>query len=113
MQRLIGDDLALTQEFLAQMIGVQRSGVNAIAQELQKLEMISPIREAKFAFSTDRGSNSWHANVTPPSMRTTRRSSILKEPRQICPADKPESVTRQTLALRSYSFSRWTASSAS
>lgn len=41
MQRLIGDDLALTQEFLAQMIGVQRSGVNAIAQELQKLEMIS------------------------------------------------------------------------
>jgi CRP-like cAMP-binding protein len=41
MQSLVGDDLALTQEFLAQMIGVQRSGVNAIAQELQKLEMIS------------------------------------------------------------------------
>ncbi|MGB3044507.1 MAG: Crp/Fnr family transcriptional regulator [Xanthobacteraceae bacterium] len=41
MQRLVGDDLNLTQEFLAQMMGVQRSGVNAIAQELQKLGMIS------------------------------------------------------------------------
>lgn len=41
MQRLVGDDLNLTQEFLAQMMGVQRAGVNAIAQELQKLEMIS------------------------------------------------------------------------
>jgi hypothetical protein len=37
MQRLVGDDLTLTQEFLAQMMGVQRSGVNAIAQELQEL----------------------------------------------------------------------------
>lgn len=36
MQRLAGDDLNLTQEFLAQMMGVQRAGVNAIAQELQK-----------------------------------------------------------------------------
>jgi hypothetical protein len=41
MQRLVGDDLNLTQEFLAQMMGVQRSGVNAIAQELQKLWIIS------------------------------------------------------------------------
>lgn len=41
MQRLVGNDLDLTQEFLAQMMGVQRAGVNAFAQELQKLEMIS------------------------------------------------------------------------
>lgn len=41
MQRLVGDDLNLTQEFLAQMMGVQRGGVNAIAQDLQKLEMIT------------------------------------------------------------------------
>lgn len=41
MQSLAGDNLNLTQEFLAQMIGVQRSGVNEIAQELQKLQMIT------------------------------------------------------------------------
>jgi CRP-like cAMP-binding protein len=41
MQHLVGDNMDLTQEYLAQMMGVQRSGVNAIAQELQKLELIS------------------------------------------------------------------------
>jgi CRP-like cAMP-binding protein len=37
MQRLAGNDLPLTQEFLAQMIGVQRTSVSTIAGSLQKL----------------------------------------------------------------------------
>lgn len=41
MQHLAGDDLLLTQEFLAQMMGVRRTSVTDVAQELQKLGMIS------------------------------------------------------------------------
>jgi len=41
MQRLAGNDLPLTQEFLAQMMGVQRTSVTTIAGSLQKLGMIT------------------------------------------------------------------------
>jgi CRP-like cAMP-binding protein len=41
MQRLVGDDLPLTQEFLAQMMGVRRTSVTSVAQELQMLGLIS------------------------------------------------------------------------
>jgi len=41
MQRLVGNDLPLTQEFLAQMMGVQRTSVSTIAGSLQKLGMIT------------------------------------------------------------------------
>jgi len=41
MHRLVGDDLPLTQEFLAQMMGVRRSSVSGIAAELQKLGLIT------------------------------------------------------------------------
>ena len=41
MQDLAGDDLPLTQEFLAQMMGVQRTSVNGVAGELQKAGMIT------------------------------------------------------------------------
>lgn len=41
MQRLVGDDLSLTQEFLAQMMGVQRTSVTQVAQDLQQTGMIS------------------------------------------------------------------------
>jgi CRP-like cAMP-binding protein len=41
MQRLAGNDLPLTQEFLAQMMGVQRTSVSTIAGSLQKLGMIT------------------------------------------------------------------------
>ncbi|MDB5521242.1 MAG: hypothetical protein JWQ82_839, partial [Tardiphaga sp.] len=44
MQRLVGDDLPLTQEFLAQMMGVARSSVNKIAGELQDMGMINYTR---------------------------------------------------------------------
>lgn len=40
MQALAGDDLQLTQEFLAQMMGVRRTSVSAIAQELQRSGLI-------------------------------------------------------------------------
>lgn len=40
MQALAGDNLQLTQEFLAQMIGVRRTSVSAIAQELQRAGLI-------------------------------------------------------------------------
>jgi CRP-like cAMP-binding protein len=41
MQKLVGDELSLTQEFLAQMMGVRRTSVTEIAGELQRLGMIS------------------------------------------------------------------------
>jgi CRP-like cAMP-binding protein len=37
---LSGDDLALTQEFLAQMLGVQRSSVSVVANTLQRAGLI-------------------------------------------------------------------------
>jgi CRP-like cAMP-binding protein len=36
MQRLVGDDIPLTQEFLAQMMGVGRSSVSPVASQLQR-----------------------------------------------------------------------------
>ncbi len=44
MQELAGDELPLTQEFLAQMIGVRRTSVTEVATELQKDGMISYTR---------------------------------------------------------------------
>jgi CRP-like cAMP-binding protein len=38
---LAGDNLALTQEFLSQMLGVQRSSVSLVANTLQKAGLIS------------------------------------------------------------------------
>jgi DNA-binding XRE family transcriptional regulator len=34
MQKLVGDELFLTQEFLAQMVGLRRSSVTEIAGQL-------------------------------------------------------------------------------
>lgn len=41
MHHLVGDDLPLTQEFLAQMMGVRRSTVTQIAGDLQRAGMIT------------------------------------------------------------------------
>jgi len=41
MQKLVGDELPLTQDFLAQMMGVRRTSVSEIAGQLQKAGMIS------------------------------------------------------------------------
>jgi CRP-like cAMP-binding protein len=41
MHELVGDDLPLTQDFLAQMMGVRRTSVTNVAIELQKAGMIS------------------------------------------------------------------------
>jgi DNA-binding transcriptional regulator YhcF (GntR family) len=41
MHDLVGVDLPLTQEFLAQMMGVRRTTVTAVAGELQKAGMIT------------------------------------------------------------------------
>jgi CRP-like cAMP-binding protein len=41
MHRLVGDELPLTQEFLAQMMGVRRTSVTQVAVELQRAGMIS------------------------------------------------------------------------
>jgi CRP-like cAMP-binding protein len=41
MRRLVGEDFPLTQEFLAQMMGVRRTSVNSVAQELQERGLIS------------------------------------------------------------------------
>jgi hypothetical protein len=41
MQKLVGDELPLTQEFLAQMMGVRRTSVSEIAGKLQNAGMIS------------------------------------------------------------------------
>jgi CRP-like cAMP-binding protein len=41
MQKLVGDDLPLTQEFLAQMMGVRRTSVTEVAGKLQKAGMIT------------------------------------------------------------------------
>ena len=44
MHELIGDDLPLTQDFLATMMGVDRTTVTEVAMELQKAGMISYAR---------------------------------------------------------------------
>jgi CRP-like cAMP-binding protein len=41
MHELAGADLPITQEFLAQMMGVRRTSVSPVARELQKAGMIS------------------------------------------------------------------------
>lgn len=41
MHDLVGPDIPLTQEFLAQMMGVRRTSVSEVAGELQKAGMIS------------------------------------------------------------------------
>jgi Mn-dependent DtxR family transcriptional regulator len=41
MHELAGVDLPLTQELLAQMMGVRRTSVTAVAGDLQKAGMIS------------------------------------------------------------------------
>jgi CRP-like cAMP-binding protein len=41
MHELVGDELPLTQDFLAQMMGVQRTSVNFVATALQKAGTIS------------------------------------------------------------------------
>jgi CRP-like cAMP-binding protein len=41
MHELVGVDLPLTQEFLAQMMGVRRTSVTGVAHELQKAGMIA------------------------------------------------------------------------
>lgn len=44
MQKLCGDDIPLTQEFLAQMMGVRRTSVTHVAVGLQKRGMITYYR---------------------------------------------------------------------
>jgi CRP-like cAMP-binding protein len=41
MHRLVGDELPLTQEFLAQMMGVRRTSVTEVAGDLQRAGMIT------------------------------------------------------------------------
>jgi hypothetical protein len=41
MHQLAGDDLLLTQEFLAQMMGVRRTTLTGVAGELQRAGMIA------------------------------------------------------------------------
>ncbi|WP_299802883.1 Crp/Fnr family transcriptional regulator [Tardiphaga sp.] len=41
MQKLVGDDLLLTQEFLAQMMGVRRTSVTQVAANMQREGMIT------------------------------------------------------------------------
>src|ERR1700710_298643 len=41
MQGLVGDELPLTQDFLAQMMGVRRTSVNEVAGDLQRAGMIT------------------------------------------------------------------------
>jgi CRP-like cAMP-binding protein len=54
MQRLVGNDLPLTQEFLAQMMGVARSSVNKIVGELQDRGMITYSRGRLRIIDTDK-----------------------------------------------------------
>jgi CRP-like cAMP-binding protein len=44
MQNLVGNDLMLTQEFLAQMMGVRRTSVTQVAGDLQRSGMITYAR---------------------------------------------------------------------
>jgi Mn-dependent DtxR family transcriptional regulator len=44
MHDLVGNEIPLTQEFLAQMMGVGRNSVTGVASELQKTGMITYAR---------------------------------------------------------------------
>ena len=53
MHELVGTDLPLTQEFLAQMMGVRRTSVTGVASELQKAGMITYVRGRIRLLDTD------------------------------------------------------------
>jgi CRP-like cAMP-binding protein len=53
MHDLVGDELPLTQEFLAQMMGVRRSSVTAVAVRLQKEGLIAYARGRMVILSMD------------------------------------------------------------
>jgi CRP-like cAMP-binding protein len=69
MHRLAGDELPLTQEFLAQMMGVRRTSVTQVATELQRSGLISYHRGG-YASSTSRRSRRRPVNATRLSTRT-------------------------------------------
>lgn len=41
MQKLVGNELPLTQDFIAQMMGVRRTSVTEAAGDLQRADMIT------------------------------------------------------------------------
>jgi CRP-like cAMP-binding protein len=48
MHELVGDELPLTQDFLAQMMGVQRTSVNGVATALQRRDDFLPPRPCPY-----------------------------------------------------------------
>ena len=76
MHELAGSDLLLTQEFLAQMMGVRRTSVTEVASGLQKAGMITYITGVAFTSSIFRKFNNGPANATKISARTTGASSV-------------------------------------
>jgi CRP-like cAMP-binding protein len=93
MHSLVGPDLPLTQEFLAQMMGVRRTSVTGVAQELQKLEIISyrrghvHIRDLEMvrhhACECDAALRSHHRRLFPPQLPLsgeTRNGRVMETP---------------------------------
>jgi hypothetical protein len=73
------DEMGLTQEFLAQMLGVRRTSVSLHAGTLQKAGMIDT-GEATSRSPTSRRCKAARANVTNGCTRTMSKCSADREP---------------------------------
>ena len=64
LDRLSGNELMMTQELIANMLGVRREGVTEAAGKLQKLGVIQLLRAARSPCSTGRSWSACPASAT-------------------------------------------------
>ena len=93
MHHLVGEDLPLTQEFLAEMMGVRRTSVTEVAGELQKQGLITYRRGLIHINDLDRVRE--HACECDEAIQSHYRKSSHRINQRLC---RPEKFIRAQLA---------------